>query len=81
MSRAERAWWGLVDLGAWNDECEARALACSSVECLVARDEAGSRVRVTLRWSARDLDDALRRVHDAVGVDPRGFKSGYPLPL
>jgi hypothetical protein len=81
MSRAERQWWGVVDLGAWSEQQEARALASSSVECLVARDNAGQRISVTLRWPARDLEEALRRIHDVVGLDPRAFTSGYPLPL
>jgi hypothetical protein len=71
----------VVDLGAWSERPEARALASSSVECLVARDDAGQRTSVTLRWSARDLEEALRRIHDVVGIDPTAFTSGYPLPL
>jgi hypothetical protein len=70
-----------VELAAWDDQREARALASATVECSLARDKNGRLVGVTLRWSARDLNDALRRVHDAVGVGPRCFKSGYPLPL
>ncbi len=81
MSRAEREWWGPIDVEAWDQEREARALAAVGVECLVARDEAGRTVSVTLRWTARDLDDALRRVNDAVGIDAAAFKSGYPLRL
>jgi hypothetical protein len=81
MSRAERQWWGVVDLGAWSEQQEARVLASSSVECLVARDYAGQRIGVTLRWPARDLEEALRRIHDVVGLDPTAFTSGYPLPL
>jgi hypothetical protein len=26
-------------------------------------------------------DDAVRRSHDAVGVDPIDFESGYPKPV
>ena len=81
MSRAERQWWGLVDLRAWNDEREARALGSSSVECRVVRDDAGQRISVTLQWPARDLEDAIGRIHVVVGLDPAGFRSGYPLPL
>jgi hypothetical protein len=81
MSRAEREWWGLVDLEVWDDEREVRALGSSSVECLVARDDGGRRISVTLRWPARDLHDALGRIHELVGLDPTAFKSGYPLPL
>ena len=80
VSRPEREWWGPVELGAWDDERETRALASSTVECAVVRDDAGRRLTVTLRWYARDLDDALRRVRDAVGIDAQAFRSGYPLP-
>jgi len=48
MSRAERQWWGVVDLGAWSEQPEARALATLSVQCHVARDDAGQRISVTL---------------------------------
>jgi len=33
---------------------------------------------VVLRWLAADQDDGMRRIHDAVGVDPIHFESGYP---
>ena len=33
---------------------------------------------VGLRWLAADQDDAVRRIHDAVGVDAIHFESGYP---
>jgi hypothetical protein len=39
------------------------------------------RISVTLRLPARDLEEAPRRVHDVVGVDPTAFTGGYPLPL
>jgi hypothetical protein len=77
----EREWWGPVELAAWDGQREARALASRTVDCSLVRDRHGRLVGVTLRWSARDLSDALRRVHDAVGVEPQCFKIGYPLPL
>ena len=36
-------------------------------------DDAGVRARCS-----RCQDDAVRRIHDAVGVDPIHFESGYP---
>ena len=33
---------------------------------------------VGLRWLAADQDDGMRRIHDAVGVDPIHFERGYP---
>jgi YD repeat-containing protein len=81
MTRIERQWWGVVELAFWDRAHEMRAVASSNVDCRVTRDDAGRLVSVTLRWAAQDLDEALRRVRDAVGLDAAAFKSGYPLPL
>jgi len=77
----EREWWRPGELSDWDEQREARALATRTVDCSLVRDGHGQLVNVTLRWSARDLSDALRRVHDAVGIEPQCFKIGYPLPL
>ena len=46
----EREWWGPLELAAWDDQREARALASRTVDCSLVRDRHGRLVGVTLRW-------------------------------
>ena len=36
--------------------------------------------KVAVRWAADDKNSALRRFHDATGLDPTAFKPQSPVP-
>jgi hypothetical protein len=81
QGRPPARWWGLVEPDRWTEDVERRALDADDIELSVTRDVDGAAIAVTLRWPATDLDDALRRISDAIGRDPIDFRLGYPLPL
>jgi hypothetical protein len=67
-----REWWGIVSREHWTPDMQVRA---ERVGVHPHGDDAGG---VVLRWLAADYDDAVRRIHDTLGVDRIHFESGYP---
>jgi hypothetical protein len=66
-----REWWGIVSR-------EHRGPTCRSAPSASACTRMATTLGVGFRWLAADQDDAARRIHDAVDVDPIHFERCGP---
>jgi hypothetical protein len=86
MSETSILWFGRVERRYWTDEMQVRAEAAEGVTYINedSRLFGPSEAPVLLHWlaSPSNREDVLRRIHDAVGVDPAMFDPAWrPEPL